>query len=278
MRAAPLTEQLDAGLFGGKAAQLAAAVRAGLPVPPGIALPVGFVDELAVHQRTAERELTEVSRTLRPPLVARSSAVGEDSAQASFAGQHVTRLNVLAADELADAVYAIWASARSPAALAYRARLGLPREPRMAVVVQELVDAESAGVLFSSNPLDGSDELVVEAAWGLGEAVVAGLVTPDRFRLTRDGAVLERTAGVKDIAVRPDPAGGTRETKVPRELARSLCLGDAQLAALHGLALRCDDVFGESSDLEWAFAGGVLSLLQRRALTALPVRTLGANA
>ena len=278
MRPAPLTEPLDEGLFGGKAAQLATAVRAGLPVPAGVALPVAFVDAIAAHRRDARRELAEISRGLRAPLVARSSAIGEDSEQASFAGQHVTRLNVLSARELAETVCAIWSSARSPSALAYRARLGLPSKPSMAVVVQELVDADSAGVLFSRNPLDGSDELVIEGAWGLGEAVVAGLVTPDRFRLARDGAVLARAAGVKDVAVRTDPGGGTRQIEVPRELACSLCLDDSQLAALHALALRCDDVFGQSSDLEWAFAGGRVYLLQRRALTAIPSTPMAANA
>jgi pyruvate,water dikinase len=278
MRPAPLTDQLHESLFGGKAAQLAAAVRAGLPVPAGVALPVAFVDAVAAGRPEARSELAGISRTLRAPLVARSSAVGEDSEQASFAGQHLTRLNLRSALELVDAVCAIWASARSPSALAYRERLGLPPEPRMAVVVQELVDAESAGVLFSRNPLDGSDELVIEAAWGLGEAVVAGLVTPDRFRLARDGTVLERAAGVKDFAVRTDPEGGTRQTEVHRKLARSLCLDDSQLAALHALALRCDDVFAESHDLEWAFAGGRLYLLQRRTLTAVPPMPMEASA
>jgi pyruvate,water dikinase len=141
----------------------------------------------------------------------------------------------------------------------------------MAVVVQQLVDADSAGVLFSRNPVDGSDELVVEAAWGLGESVVAGLVIPDRFRLRRDGAVVERIAGLKDVATRTAPEGGTSSTHVPEGLARVLCLDDAQLAALHALALRCDEVFRGSHDLEWAFAGGRLYLLQRRALTAIPI-------
>jgi pyruvate, water dikinase len=140
----------------------------------------------------------------------------------------------------------------------------------MAVVVQELVDADTAGVLFSRNPITGSDELVIEAAWGLGESVVAGLVNPDRFRLTRDGAVVERIAGFKDVAVRIDPEGGTRESEVPDRLARMLCLDDRQLAALHALTLRCDEVFGGSHDLEWAFAGERLYLLQRRTLTGIP--------
>jgi pyruvate, water dikinase len=145
----------------------------------------------------------------------------------------------------------------------------------MAVVVQELVDADCAGVLFSRNPINGSDELVIEAAWGLGEAVVAGLVTPDRFRLRRDGAVVERIEGVKDVAVRIDPDGGTRQTEVRAEAARALCLDDAQLTALHALAQRCEEVFGGSQDLEWAFAGDRLYLLQRRTLTAIPSPAAG---
>jgi pyruvate,water dikinase len=233
------------------------------------------VDAVAADEGDARQRLAALFRTLCAPLVARSSAVGEDSEQASFAGQHLTQLNLRSEPELVDAVSAIWRSARSPSAFAYRERLRLPREPRMAVVVQELVDADSAGVLFSRNPVNGSDELVVEAAWGLGESVVAGLVIPDRFRLKRDGAVVARIAGLKDVAIRTDPEGGTSSTHVSDGLTRVLCLDDAQLAALHALALRCDEGFGGSHDLEWAFAGGRLYLLQRRALTAIPSRAAG---
>jgi pyruvate,water dikinase len=182
----------------------------------------------------------------------------------------VTRLNLRSEPELIDAVLEIWDSAHSPSAFAYRERLRLPHDPKMAVVVQKLIDADTAGVLFSRNPITGSDELVIEAAWGLGESVVAGLVTPDRFRLNRDGAAVERIAGRKDVAVRIDPGGGTREREVPDRLTRMLCLNERQLAALHALTLRCDQVFGGSHDLEWAFAGDRLYLLQRRTLTAIP--------
>jgi pyruvate,water dikinase len=274
----PLTGQLDEASFGGKAAQLAVATRAGLPVPAGVAVPVAFVDAVAGGDAEARAELDGVARALRPPLVARSSAVGEDSEQASFAGQHLTRLNLRSPRELVDAICAIWDSARSPGALAYRERLGVPGEPRIAVVVQELVEADSSGVLFSRNPVDASDELVIEAAWGLGEAVVAGLVTPDRFRVARDGTVLERVPGVKDVAVRADPAGGTREVELAPELASALCLDDSHLAALHPLALRCDDVFTSDHDIEWAFADGQLYLLQRRALTTVATASREANA
>ena len=270
MKPLPLTEQLEECLVGGKAASLAAATRAGLPVPTGVALPFEFADAVAAGDSGSKHQLAAIFRTLGAPLVARSSAIGEDSEQATFAGQYVTRLNLRSGPQLIAAVLAIWDSARSPSALAYRERLRLPREPKMGFVIQHLVDADTAGVLFSRNPITGSDELVIEAAWGLGESVVAGLVTPDRFRLRRDGAVVERIAGLKDVAVRIDPGAGTREREVPDRLARMLCLDDRQLAALHALTLRCDEVFGGSHDLEWAFAGERLYLLQRRPLTAIP--------
>lgn len=225
MRPTPLTEQLDERLVGGKAAQLAVAVRAGLPVPAGIALPVVFVDAVAAGRDDARSELAEMPGALRRPLVARSSAVGEVSREASFAGQHLTRLNLRSLTELVDAVCAIWASARSPAALAYRERLGLSPEPAMAVVVQELVDAESSGVLFSGNPLDGSDELVIEAAWGLGEAVVAGLVKPDRFGWRRTAPSLSEPQEGRRRAHRPcrRHARDTRSRRArPRPLPRRL--------------------------------------------------------
>src|ERR671916_162836 len=222
MKPITLTESIDKSSYGGKAAQLAAAVRAGLPVPGGVALPVGFVDAVATDQPDAIRKLEESCVTLDGPVAVRSSAVGEDSETASFAGQHLTCLNVQPSlPALADAVHAIWKSAHSESALAYRQRLGLPREPQIGVVVQELVVADCAGVLFTRNPSNGADEIVIEASWGLGESVVAGLVTPDRFRISPEGAALERTPGMKDIAIRILPEGGTQESEVPAELIRA---------------------------------------------------------
>jgi pyruvate,water dikinase len=270
MRPADLTEPLDEGAYGGKAAQLAMAVRAGLPVPKGIGLPVDLVDAVAASDADAVRGLERALAGLRRPLAVRSSAVGEDSAIASFAGQHLTCLNVGSPGAVVDAVRAIFASARSESALAYRRRMGVEGEPRVGAVVQELVMADRAGVLFSCNPVTGADEIVIEAAWGLGEAVVAGLVTPDRFRLSRQGAVLERSIGVKDLAVRPTPAGGTCETPVAASLARTPCLDASDLERLSRLAARCEAVFGGRQDLEWAFAGDRLHLLQRRPVTRAP--------
>jgi pyruvate, water dikinase len=264
---AALTEQLDEAKYGGKATQLAVAMRAGLPVPAGVALPVTLVTAVAAGKTQALRELAEVSAVTGFPVAARSSAVGEDSETASFAGQHATRLNVRSLPELTEAVREIFASARSESALSYRRRLGLAGEPHIGVVVQELVLPSCSGVLFTRNPLDGSDAIVIEASWGLGEAVVAGLVTPDRFQLGRDGTVLEQVAGVKDVAVEALPDGGTAEVSVPSDRAQTLCLDQEQLRSLHALALRCEDVFSGTQDLEWAFADRTLYLLQRRALT-----------
>ena len=270
MSAVPLEQALDEALFGGKACQLAVAARAGLPVPAGVALSVPLVEGVAGGDRAATVALDRALRPLKPPLAARSSAVGEDSEQASFAGQHATWLNLSGGSRAAEAVRAIWQSARSPAALSYRRRLGLPGEPRIAVVVQELVAADCAGVLFSRDPVDGSADLVIEGSWGLGEAVVSGLVVPDRFRVGRDGSVRERTPGLKDMLISPAPGGGTRRTEVPAERAKQLCLDDSQVRDLVALALRCDEVFTGAHDLEWAFQARDLFLLQRRALTRVP--------
>lgn len=267
MTPVPLREATDEAAFGGKAVQLGAAIRGGLPVPGGIALPAPFVAAVAAADHAVMEQLAEIGRALAGPLAVRSSAVGEDSEQASFAGQHVTRLNVPSLRDVAEAVRAIWESARADGVLAYRRRLGITGEPHIGAVVQTLVIPDVAGVLFTMNPLDGADERVIEAAWGLGEAVVSGLVTPDRYRVSRRGAVIERVAGTKSVAIRPRPGGGTIEEEIAGERARMLCLGDDHLRQLHGLAARCEEVFGGRQDLEWAFAGERLYLLQRRAIT-----------
>jgi pyruvate,water dikinase len=122
-------------------------------------------------------------------------------------------------------------------------------------------------VLFTRNPMTGADERVIEATWGLGEAVVAGLVTPDHYRVARGGRILERRAGEKDLAIMWSEGGGTEEVEIEGARISALCLEDADIAALEALATACEAAFGGSQDLEWAFAGGHLYLLQRRAIT-----------
>jgi pyruvate,water dikinase len=193
--------------------------------------------------------------------------VDEDGAEASFAGQHLTLLNVMSTDDLSSALREIWWSANSDSAITYRKRVGLFTRPSVGVVVQLLLDPEVAGVMFTQNPVTGADERVIEASWGLGEAVVAGRVIPDNYRVDRSGRVLQRTPGVKKIAIRTLPEGGTVEEEVASELVERLCLDDARVAALNRLAGRCEEVYGPARDIEWAFAGGELYLLQCRAVT-----------
>ena len=263
----PLAKALDEKLFGSKAVGLGQALREGVPVPPGIALSGAVVEAVAAGEERAIRAVDRQARPLGGPLAVRSSAADEDGAQASFAGQHLTLLNVPSADELVAALKEIWWSANSDSAITYRQRVGLFTRPSIGVVVQRLLNPDAAGVMFTLNPVTGDDERVIEASWGLGEAVVAGLVIPDHFRLDRSGRILERTPGLKQITIRGAPNGGTVQETVPDHLTERLCLGDDQLAQLGRLADRCDQVYGPRRDIEWAIEGGTLYLLQCRAIT-----------
>lgn len=253
--------------YGGKAAQLGASLRAGLPVPTGVGLSVDLVTAIA-HRDSAAIDAAFSSISPLGTVAVRSSGVGEDSTSASFAGQHATMLDVRTREAFADAVHHVWASARTASALAYRQRMGIVGEPRMGIVVQKLIAADKAGVLFTRNPLTGADECVVEAAWGLGEIVVAGLVTPDRFRISMAGHIMERTAGEKDIAIQSLPGGGTAEFPVPEDRIYALCLSDLELHQLLAMAQLCGKHHGPGPlDLEFAFANQDLFLLQCRCIT-----------
>jgi pyruvate,water dikinase len=271
----PLKEAHDESRFGAKATGLGAAARSGLRIPAGIALSGSIVDAVAAGHEAAIAQLTIASRPLAGPLAVRSSAVDEDGADASFAGQHLTLLNVPSVDDLRAAVQEIWWSANSDSAITYRQRVGLFTRPSIGVVVQSLLSPDVAGVLFTQNPINGADERLIEASWGLGEVVVAGRVIPDSFRMDRDGRVLERTPGVKKVAIRAASDGGTFEEDVEAELVERLCLDDDLLTQLNVLADRCEQVFGPARDIEWALAQGQIYLLQCRAVTRAgsPVRS-----
>ncbi len=263
----PFLEVRDVSLYGSKAVGLGEAVRCGLPVPPGVALSGDMVEAIASLDEHSIGRLSEAITALPPPFAVRSSAVDEDSADASFAGQHITLLNVHSPVDVAGAVREVWWSANSDAAITYRQRIGRFTRPSVGVVVQTLLNPTAAGVMFTENPVSGADERMIEASWGLGEAVVAGLVIPDHFRVDRSGKVLERKAGRKRIAVRSLPSGGTFEEPVPPAQVSRLCVDDAQLAALSELALQCEKVYGPRRDIEWAIQDGKLYLLQCRAVT-----------
>lgn len=263
----PLAEARETSLYGSKAVGLGDAIRQGLPVPPGVALSGELVEAVAAHDPAAVEALAGALGGLRGPFAVRSSAVDEDGAAASFAGQHLTVLNVQSAEVVPAAVREVWWSANSDSAITYRQRVGLFTRPSVGVVVQSLLNPSVAGVMFTENPITGAAERLIEASWGLGEAVVAGRVIPDHFRVDRAGAVLERQAGRKQIALRSVGGGGTVEEQVPAEMATRLCLDDGQLAELNELAARCEEVYGERRDIEWAFEGEQLYLLQCRAVT-----------
>ncbi len=198
----------------------------------------------------------------------RSSAVDEDGADASFAGQHLTLLNVPSVDDLSAAIREIWWSANSDSAITYRQRVGLFARPSVGVVVQSLLDPDVAGVMFTQNPINGADERLIEASWGLGEVVVAGRVIPDTFRIDRAGAVLERTPGRqedRDPRRRPTAAPSRRPS---RRSASSSCASTTTSSRSSTRSpARCEEVYGPARDIEWAFADGQLYLLQCRAVT-----------
>lgn len=263
----PFSKARETSLYGSKAVGLGDAVRQGLPVPPGVAVSGDLVEAVASGDPGAVEKVAKAIAALLPPFAVRSSAVDEDGTAASFAGQHLTLLNVHSASDVPGAIREVWWSANSDSAITYRQRVGLFTRPSVGVVVQTLLNPAVAGVMFTENPVTGADERLIEASWGLGEAVVAGLVVPDHFRLDRSGQILERKAGRKRIAIRSLPNGGTFEQPVPAEQVSPLCIDDAQLAALGQLALQCEKVYGPRRDIEWALHDGQLYLLQCRAIT-----------
>lgn len=266
-RVVPLAQAADETAFGGKAVSLGAAIRAGLPVPPGAAVDTTTVNRVADGNQAAIDAVLASSHIPDARLAVRSSAVGEDSADASFAGQHVTKLNVRKAT-VHEAVRLVWDSARTESALAYRSRKGLSADPAIAAVVQMLVEPVAAGVLFTRNPMTGANERLIEASWGLGEAVVSGIIVPDRVRMSASGSVLEFVAGDKDVKIWYGGDDGTIEVPVDPSLRQLACIGDGHLAALHDLAERCVRVWGPALDIEWALGGDdTIYLLQCRPIT-----------
>ncbi|GAB4212288.1 MAG: phosphoenolpyruvate synthase [Roseiflexaceae bacterium] len=249
-----------------------AAIRAhleALPIPEDLAeSTVQSYRELAAHCR--ELGLLPPGQD-NPAVAVRSSATAEDLPDASFAGQQDTLLNIAGAEALLAAVKRCWSSLWTPRAIAYRTRNGFRHEQvALSVVVQVMVDAEVAGVLFTADPLNGTrTHLVVNGAWGLGEAIVSGLVSPDTWTIDRSGGVISSELGEKAVMVAYAPGGGTVERVVPAELRAQPCLDAAQLRELAALGVRAEQFFGAPQDIEWAVAGGRLWLLQSRPITTL---------
>jgi pyruvate,water dikinase len=262
----------DEAVFGGKSAGLGELIAAGMPVPPGFALSSSAGEEGLEEAVARYRELGE------PPVAVRSSAVGEDSAEASFAGLQDTYLWVQGAERVRDAIRRCWASLHNPEAVAYRERLGGP-PPAMGVTVQRMVDAVVSGVMFTCNPVSGDPSTVaVNASWGLGLAVVGGEVTPDEYRVSKvTGEVLHRSVGPKEIEYRPG-ADGPERREVEAERRGVACLDDERLTALLELGRRVEAHFGGHQDVEWAIdRAGKLFVLQSRPVTVAPPKSAPAK-
>ncbi|XOV86477.1 MAG: PEP/pyruvate-binding domain-containing protein [Pseudomonadota bacterium] len=207
-------------------------------------------------------------------VAVRSSATAEDLPEFSFAGQQDTFLNVQGEDALVEHIQLCWASLWTSRAISYRFERGFePRDTAMAVVVQTMVSAEVSGVLFTANPLTGErSEMLVNASYGLGEAIVSGAVTPDTFLIDRvSGQIRERTLGAKAIKIVTNGNSGTREESVADAERATATLNDSQLHTLCDIASRVEANFnGQPQDIEWLLAGGEFQLLQSRPVTNLP--------
>ncbi|MEV0614008.1 PEP/pyruvate-binding domain-containing protein [Nonomuraea sp. NPDC050404] len=285
----------DLATAGGKGASLAKLAAAGLPVPGGFhitteayrAFVASFLEELlrAVtddpdlipplftgHDVPGEiaEEIVRAYEALGDdvPVAVRSSATAEDLPELSFAGQQDTYLNIRG-DALLDAVKRCWASLWNPRAIAYRDQNGVPHDDvALAVVVQALVDADAAGIMFTANPITGArDETVVNASWGLGEAVVGGQVSPDTI-VVSGGVVTESRTGDKQVmTVRTDD--GTEERPVPEDKRDAPVLDEEEALELAGLGTRIQDLYGTPMDVEWARHEGSFAILQARPITGL---------
>jgi rifampicin phosphotransferase len=295
-------------IAGGKAANLGELIRAGLPIPPGFCVTTAAyelvaegagldptLNALAEARPEDTARLAELATTARaallaasvPPTVAeaitqayralgngavaiRSSATAEDLPYTSFAGQQDTYINVVGAENVLDAVRHCWASLWTDRAVSYRASNGIDhRSVRLAVAVQRMVEAAVAGVLFTANPLTGRRrQAVIDAASGLGEAVVSGAVNPDHFVVnTATGEIVERRPGDKRIAIRTTAGGGTQRVEIA---GNETSLQDAQIRALAALGARVEAHYGVPQDTEWAIDGeGGIWLLQARPITTL---------
>jgi pyruvate,water dikinase len=287
----------DEDQFGGKSTSLGELMAAEIPVPPGFAISTsafhaclaaaGVDASGATHDAVRAAEVPEEVRTEiaaayeslarsvgedQPAVAVRSSAVGEDSGEATFAGQQETYLWVRGAAAVCDAVRDCWASTFSGPAMSYRARMAADRRPEMGVTVQLMVDAAVSGVMFTCSPVSGDPSVVaVNASWGLGLGVVGGEVTPDEYLVSKvTGEVVRRNVAAKHIEYRADPSGsGTVCVDVPEERQSKPALDEDRLAELVAVARRVQKYFGSHQDVEWAFAqDGALYVVQSRPVTA----------
>lgn len=304
----------DVGLVGGKGANLGELTRAGIPVPSGFILTshayFSFLDQTGLREEIASRlfsldvndsarlqraaaeirELigggrmpaevaSQISRCYREmgggPVAVRSSATAEDLAEASFAGQQSTYLNVEGEGEVLRAVQECWASLFEARAIFYRAQAGFDHlKVGIAVVVQHMVQSERSGVMFTMEPVTGDrGKLVIEAVYGLGEAVVSGAVTPDLYVLAKETReIVDRTVATQEKALVRNFGAAPGEEKnvwqsVPPDQARAQKLTDEEIGRIAELGMLVEKHYGKPQDIEWAQEKGEFYIVQARPVT-----------
>ncbi|MBF9128403.1 pyruvate, phosphate dikinase [Plantactinospora sp. S1510] len=256
---------VDAGpACGRKAHGLASLLRAGLPVPDGFVVTDPAVDPIVVAEH--------LDRLPGRAVAVRSSGLAEDSATASYAGQLETVLGARGLDEVLAAVRRCADSPHTDRARAYRAHLDLDDdgddEPTAPVLVQQLVEADHAGVLFTRDPRTGADAVVINASWGLGETVVSGAVIPDEVIVTPPADTVRVTIGAKQTRLDLREHGLVRSPVPEPDRARS-CVPVGEVLRLVAFGRRCENLLGGAQDVEWAVRDGRIWLLQARPITAL---------
>lgn len=234
------------------------------------AMPAEIKDQVIEQYR---RLADELGADGWPRVAVRSSATAEDLPSASFAGQQDTYLNIQGEQALIEHVRRCWASLWTARAVTYRIRQGFEHDRvALAVVVQAMIPSEVSGVLFTANPVTGKrDEAVINASWGLGEAIVSGAVSPDTWVVHKsNGAILSREIASKDVAIEYSKEGGTAEVAVPPEKRNLPALDDQQVVQLATLGQRIADHYHAPMDIEWGYARGRMYVLQARSITTLP--------
>ncbi len=229
--------------------------------------------ETADMPEVIRKEIVEAYKKMGGDIVVavRSSATAEDLPDASFAGQQDTYLNILGEEDVIDAVQRCWASLYTARAIYYRAKNGFDdRSVNIAVVVQQLVFSEKAGVMFSSHPVSGAKTVIIEGSWGLGEAIVSGTVSPDNYvydRQTRK--VVNKTVAIKSVEIIPDGNKGTKVSEVPADRQTAQVLIDEEIAALAEFAVKSEEHYENPQDMEWGMVGDKIYILQSRPITTI---------
>jgi pyruvate,water dikinase len=286
----------DVSDVGGKGANLGEMFNAGLPVPDGFCIIGNAFDEYMLrnnfdtwvsnHSNTLsdsiasgqiwaelDQEITECYAALghHMRVAVRSSATAEDLPEASFAGQQETYLNVVGKEQLITAIKMCFASLYSVRAVTYRKQANYDAiKVSLAVVIQKMVESEVSGVLFTADPVSqDTDRMMLNASWGLGEAIVSGRVTPDIYvNSKKKGCIVDKKLGDKDIFICYGTTG-IEERKTPAEQRKQFCLTDEQALELFEMGRKVEQHYGSPQDIEWGISKGKLYLLQSRPITTL---------